>query len=580
MAKKIKSASDLGLIYNGFSGMDANSSHGGGGICDMANFRVTADGSITKRSGYRAIYSTSKEIRAIWSGYIDGKFVCYFLADRSVFTLDVKTGEATLQSTIQTETGKAQFFYLRDSLYLIDGKNIYKISGIFAPAVKGYVPLLGKDWDVGLPGPINEPLNPLTRRARITYKVGESVSAYLPTMYPVETIDALYKNGELVDPDDYSFDTRFNTINLSGLETGDELEANVTFSEDEEYVNARADILSSTCATVFGGINNSRLFLWGGNIKNKIFTTTYVSRDSLNSSNARYTNSGHIYFRPENDFVVGDGRYNVKAVVRHFDRLLILTDGDAWIADSAACGIEEFPVMSINSNIGCYSDCGAVLAGNDPISIGRHAIFRWTSDTDELNESNAFSISDAVSPMLDNSFFANARIFCDKKRSEIWFCDPSGDGNAWIYNYELKYWFRFSNIRAESFFDADGEVGFISDGSFYVFDPELFEDIYTVDNTSGETVIASFDSSICDLGISGYKKLSYVVCSADTQGSSIDITMITDRGEVIDLSMSSQEDHDIILRRVHSHRLKSFDIKLRAGGKSAQTIHSLKIEAR
>ena len=248
MAKKTKASSPLSLSYEGFGGIGAKDSHNGA-ISDLVNLRVCADGSLRKRSGYKAVYSSDKEIRAIWSGYIGGSFECYFLAGRGIYSLDVATGEATLKTSIPQSEGKAQFFYFRDYLYLIDGTNIYRLRDSYAISIKGYVPLFGKDWDAGYPGQINEPLNILHRHARITYKIGESVSAYLPTMYPVATIDALYKNGELVDPALYEFDTRFNTINLSGLATGDKLEANVTFVDayskiephTDEYIYFRTD---------------------------------------------------------------------------------------------------------------------------------------------------------------------------------------------------------------------------------------------------------------------------------------------------------------------------------------------------
>lgn len=579
MAKKTKASSSLSLSYEGFDGIGARESHDGG-IYDLINFRVRADGSLRKRSGYRAIYTSQKDIRAVWSGYIGGSFQCYFLADRGIYALDIRTGEATLCTSIPQSSGRAEFFYFKDHLYVMDGSNIYRLSDIYAISLKGYVPLLGKDWDVGYPGQINEPLNILHRHARITYKVGENVSAYLPTMYPVESIDALYKNGTLVDPSEYSFDTRFNTIVLSGLVSGDALEANVTFEEDERHSQLRAELLSSRCADICGGINSSRLFLWGGSAKNKIFASVYVDDASADASNERYAGSGPLYFTEKSSFVVGDGKYNVKAVTRHFDRLLILTDGDAWIASSSTTGAEEFPIMNINSSIGCASEHGVALVGNDPISVGRQAIYRWTSDTDEYNECNAYSISDPISDMLDSSFFQNARTFYSRPHDELWLCSPNEDGVVWIYSAKRGAWYRFDGIPATEFFDADGEVGFIDKNSFYVFSPSLYEDIATVGAESGKEVRASLVCAPFDFGNACFKRLRGVTLRADSPGAEVKISLSTDRGEGIEQSTVGKNAHDVISLRIPSHRFKVLSVTLSMSGDTAQTLHSLEIETR
>ena len=576
MAKKTKATASLSLSYEGFDGIGAQKSHDGG-IKSLVNLRVCADGSLRKRSGYKAIYRSDKEIRAIWSGYIGGVFECYFLAGRGVYRLDLATGEATIKTSIPESSGKAEFFYFGDYLYLIDGSNMYRLRDSYAISVKGYVPLFGKDWDVGYPGQINEPLNILHRRARITYKVGERVSAYLPTMYPVASVDALYKNGELVDTASYEFDPLFNTINVSGLATGDELEANLTFEEDETQSAARAQLLSSRCACVFGGINSNRLFLWNGSAKNKIFSSLYVDEESRAASEARYAGAGPLYFVAGSSFTVGDGRYNVKAVTRHFDRLLILTDGDAWIASSTTTGLEEFPIMNVNSSVGALSEQAVTLVGNDPVSVGRHAIYRWTSQTDEYNECNAYSISDPISDMLDDSFYKNARVFYHRRRDEIWFSDA---GRVWIYSPKRDAWFSFEGVNALDLFDGDGEVGFSDGHSIYLFDPSLNSDLLSVGAQSGREIVGELSCAPFDFGYAGYKRLLRVTLRADTQNAELALTLSTDRGEVIEESILGQSLHDVITRRIPSHRFKTLEFKLSMSGEAAQTLHSLEIETR
>ena len=576
MAQSTNSNKNMRVEYGGFGGIDRRSHSGG--VQDALNLRLLPDGSLQKRQGYKCIYANSLGVRAIWSGIIGGSFHCYFLSRNSIYRLDVSTGEATFCAAIVTSVGKAQFFYFRDALYLTDTKRIYKVLESSAEPIVGYVPLFGKDWGTGYPGEINEPLNILHRHARITYKIGEEFSSYLPTLYPVSEIRSVYKNGELLPSDAYSFDDRFNTINIAGLESGDELEAVVTFEDDDGAL--RSELLSSPFAYVFGGINNSRLFTWGGELDNTIFTSTYVSRKALEEAEKHFSGCGHIYFCEGNQFTVGDGRYSVKAVTRHFDRLLILTEGDAWIADSAACGEEEFPVMNVNSRIGCFSEGGVVSIGNDPVSVGRRAIFRWTSETDELNECNAYSISDGISDLLSPSFFKNAAVYADESRGELWFCDPEGDGVAWIYNVKEKGWSRFDNICAEAFFDANGDVGFISDGRICVFSDECYTDCEGVGDTVGTPINASLVSGIIDFASTKPKKLKELALFADLDGGVLEARIVSDRGEQINATVSPESEHSPYSRRLHSHRLQSLQLELSMDGDARQTVHSLRIEAR
>ena len=573
-----KSNQTLCVRYDSFEGIDTRRSHSGG-IRDALNLRILPDGSLQKRQGYRCIRSLDYGARAIWSGIINGSFACYYLTRNSVYTLDLATGEATFCATVATSEGRAQFFYFRDALYLTDTEKIYKILETSAEPIVGYVPLFGKDWGTGYPGEINEPLNLLHRHARITYKIEEGHSAYLPTLYPVGEIRAIYKNGELMSPSDYSFDSRFNTINIAGLEVGDALEADITFEGDTDSEQTAA-LLSSPYAYVFGGINNSRLFMWGGESDNTIFTSTYVSRESLREAEKHFEGCGHIYFRAGNQFTVGDGRYAVKAVARHFDRLLILTEGDAWIADSSACGEEEFPIMNVNSRIGCFSDRGVVTVGNDPVSVGRRAVFRWTSDTDELNECNAYSISEQISELLTPSFFKTAVVYADELRGELWFCSRAEQGIAWIYNLEKKAWTRFDNIAADAFFDADGDVGFISGENICVLRDNCYLDYDSAESSVGTPIRASLVSGVIDLDTPKKKRLKALRCSADLSENSLEIKMLTNFGEEIRASILPPGQHSAHSVRLHSHRLDTFSFSIAADGADRERIHSLTIEAR
>ncbi len=576
MGLKSNSQKTVKLTFNGSGGIDTRMTYGKPpGIEEITNFRIMPDGSLKKRCGYKKILSTQKSIRDIWSGIINSRFVCFMLADDYVYKVDVETGKLTFCSRIKTTSGRAQFFYFRDNLYLVDGTYIYRITEGSATISTGYVPLLGKDWPTGTAGEIYEPLNILHSRARITYKAGSSPTPYLPTLYAVDSVQAIYKNGSLLPLSEFRYDASNKLICLNSISSGDIFEINVTFVE--ENPSPKSKILSCTSASVIGETSNSRLFLWNGSNSNTIYPSSYVSNESVEKSNEGYPESGHLYFRRGDEFVIGDGRYNVMAIARHYDRPLIFTEGDTWMADSSAFGIKDLPLKSVNTAVGAYSHNGVINVGDEPISVGMHGIFKWTSDTDGLNESNACCISDPIRSFLLPEFFKYNIVFYDRVHKEIWFHEEERDGYVWIYNLEHKAWINFRTIFATNFFDANGNVGFTDENAVYVFDENLDQDSYS---TSYTNISASIKSGVYEFDYAEYKKISSVVCRCDLQNSSVGLTLKTDRGESIPITFSGSANHAVIRRRITSHRMKGFEFTLVDNSKYRPTIHSIEFEAR
>ena len=580
MAKKQNSNTSLQADFKGFKGIDTRTTHSGKeSILDMNNFNLLPNGSLKRRPGYKTLFSSDKTIRAVWSGIVNGEELCYFVANQQLYQFYSDMSVTRIIGNILTSSGYVEFFHYHDSLYLIDGAFIYKVSNGSASLVQGYVPLFGKDWDTGVVGEINEPINMLNRNARITYKAGENPTAYLATMYPVQSVEALYKNGSYVSSSSYTIDKRFNTVNLPGIESGDVIELALTF-EKSDIINTDV-ITKCTSAMVFGGITDSRLFMWDGTDKTVMFVNTPVSKESVAAAERRYANCGELYFPIGNSFIAGNGNYPIQAVMRHYDRMLVLTTQDAWMANSSNCDTENIPTMNINTLIGCSVKNGAVTIGNDPISIGNNAIYQWTRETDELNEANAYSISDQIADYLPPTFFKNATVFADTDRYQVWFSERNGDGDAWIYDIKQRAWFKYTNINAKMFFKWGKNIGFATENSVRLFSDDLMEDINEVDSTVGTPIEASLTSGIIDFDTIRDKKLSSVSIFGDISDSQNSIILNCDQGESIPISFDEEnKTHSVLTRRVFSHRFKSLYCTLLSSGQSKQTIHGIKIRAR
>lgn len=581
MEATTQNKSKLRHHFGPFSGIDAYEVHGGKeSIADIKNFRIMPDGSLKKREGYKVLCTDSESIRAIWAGKINSENVLFYADNSSVKKYSFDENLSYDISELPSNGKDAQFFYYRDGLYLADGNSILRLGNDGFSSAEGYVPLLGKDWATGYPGEIYEPLNILTSKARITYKVSDDYTSFLPTLYPVKTIDALYKNGVLLSESQYYFDDALNTINVSGLTPGDALEANLEFVNTDFSLS---DALGScTSATVFGGINNSRVFIWNGEQKNTVFTSTYVSRKSLEEAQSRYGNCSPLYFQSGNEFTVGDSRYDVTAVTRHYDRLLIHTEKDTWMADSSACGLEEFPVMNINSSVGCAALNATAMAGNDPISVGDSGIFRWTSETDQLDECNAYSISTAIDGLLPDYPYGKVAAHTYKKRGEVWISFPE-KSVIWIYSYLRKCWYKFTDIKAYHLFEQNENPGFTTEFDICLFSENLYLD-YTKENMSSpRTISASFESGFLNFGTERSKRLNDVICSADLEFGEMTLTFTTDRREKIETHFDAYDDEDghrDFYSRLFSHRFHHLKVSLSVNGYQRQVIHSLEIGAR
>ena len=569
------------VSYNGFDGIDGVAAHSGNiSIEDMVNFRILEDGSIEKRCGFKKLYEYPKDIQTYWCGIYGGKPRIYFLVNDIVSKFELESGEAVLIGRPSgIDMTNPRFFMLDGRLYLATagGFTYVQPSGAFA-SVSGYVPHVGKDWSNDTVGEINEPLNILNRKARFTYTVSDQPSIFFRVLYPVKTIDKVEVNGIAVASSKYYFDSLYNSVNVSGLDAGDHVEIAVTY--DLEESSSLSAIRSANRVEVFGGMTNNRAFFWNDSGESVIFSTGYVSPAEEADCNRIYTgiSKNYLYFPEGYEFKVGSGANVVKAATRHYDRLLFFTDRDVWMADNETCAIERIPTMNINSKIGCTTARGVAMAGNDPVSVGRDKIYRWTSQTDKLNECNAYCISTPIAHLLPKDFFSNAAVTASSKRAELFFYDPnSTDGVVWVYQWEKKLWYRFDGINAKVILDVEGTVCFIRNNGIYCFDEEM---LYDYDGESVEFINARVESGILELGGDAQRRLKGICIRGDLI-ESLKVTLAPEGiSPVIYEAKEILTRHGMLRKRLTSGRFRQMRLKLEASGADRTLIHSVELTAK
>ena len=76
MAQKSNEKKSIKVVLNGSGGIDTRATHGKTPcMSDIVNFKILPDGSLKKRAGYKRIFATLENIRAVWSGKFNGEFL-------------------------------------------------------------------------------------------------------------------------------------------------------------------------------------------------------------------------------------------------------------------------------------------------------------------------------------------------------------------------------------------------------------------------------------------------------------------------------------------------------------------------
>lgn len=480
-----------------FSGIDRTATFGVGGECsEMRNFRVLSDGSLEKRCGFELSLELKGEIRALWSGALDDIDTVIAVVGCEVFNL-FYDGDSPLKiGELLSEEGELSFFRMDGGLYIIDGVELYFCNREWVEKVgEGYVPLYGSLWTIH-GGVMNEPINQLSKRIRLQYVIDVSGASFLETNLNIVSVDKLFINGKNYTSKSYVDGTRI-MINGAVFSNGNYVDAVVSL--DDSYFE-REDLVSCCHATVYGGRYDNGVYCFGGADISRVFRSKYVGSTSLFEAKKLVPECCGLYFPLGYDFRVDDGYSEVRAISRHYDRLLIFSYNDTRMTDLADAEFRDIPVMPVNSGVGCIGHDSVAFCENDPITVSRDGIYRWTSNTDERDESNAQLVSLQIDGLMDEEFRRDAIAFNYRAKKEIWFGNPTdAEGRVFIYNYALGVWYCFDGIFADGFFACGGDVGFYSGARIYFFDDAFFTDC-------GREITAEFTSRYTHMGRSASKK--------------------------------------------------------------------------
>ena len=578
MAQKSKPHTVRKSSYRGFEGVDQKKTHSGDeSISLIENFRITDDGSLKKRYGFKRVYdgpAEKSEITASYSIEKNKAEECYFTIGSNVKKYVSSTQEVVDIGEISDNPTPFFFEYL-STVYLCDGSKIYTVKENALSESSFYIPLYGKDWPDAIEGEINEKPNLLWTKLAISYKLGKGTTNYLPLAdLNVSSIDALYRNGALVSKDKYSINERYNCIGVNEFAEGDSFLAILTFTPNEYYKAQQTALLGSKSASAFYELNKNNLFLWGNEDNNKVFYSTVVNEENARIID-KYSKNDRFYIPFDSFFEAISDTDRIRAFIRHYDRALIMTDSSTWITNLEELEGNALKIKNINSSIGCAVPNGCVRIENTLFSIGRDAIYAWTSDTDELNECNAYSISEPIKPLLSDKFFENCKLHLNYGKREIWFFSPEED-RIWIYNYTRRVWYSFSGFTPTAFLEGGDEVRFFDGECLYTFDPSLYTDI----RKSGSTeIVGRLKSGYLEFNSKHPKKLSSSAVRGSFSGGTLDLIAVLDGTKEIVADVTPEGLHSTITLRIRSGSFSSMTLELVAKGVGEQIIHGIELDA-
>lgn len=573
MAQKSNQRTSYKTSYRGFEGINLQKTHSGDeSVALLENFKISDDGSLRKRSGWKHVCEIPSGFITSIHSVCNGKEIYYLLCKTAIVKYDPTDQSAKTILEIPT-CSSAHFFEYLGKIYLFTDTGRYEISDNGAKKADFYIPLYGKDWPSSYAGEIYEPVNLLCDKVAISYKLVAPAHGFLSLGdLNVSSIDALYRNGTLLSTDKYRYDEDFGKISLSEHEENDELIAVLSIIHDEKSQEQQASLLGATSALAFYELNNHSLLFWGDKSSNRVFYSKTAPKDSLELTRKCVSSVGSIYVPLDSFFTVDKATSRVNAIIRHYDRVLIMTDSSTWMTDLQQLGSEEFLLKNINSSLGCNVANGAVRMNNSIISITNGKAYCWRSNTDELNECNAYVISDPVQELIDADFFKNALIKANYNFGEVWFHNPSS-AITWVYNVTRSAWYKYTGFSAPEFLNSNDDTAFV-DSNFV----SRFDDRYMNDQKNEITSI--FKSGNLEFDSIKYKKMRLVVLRGEFTGGELIITLSFDNGKELSYSFSPIGNHFVLPLRMRSGSFKSVSVQLTANGIGKQIIHSMELYAK
>jgi hypothetical protein len=395
---------------------------------DMINYRLTENYKLRKREGYEELFASlgPKDIRGMWYGKLSGSYYLLFACSGNIYK-----HVAGVNTVIGTMTDvKTFFFSFADKVYMLNGSEYKSWNGTTFGDVVGYIPLISTVTPPTGGGVPNEGINLLTGKKRQTFSGNGTATAYTIAEAALTSVDVVKVAGVVKTV------TTDYTVNLTtGIVTFLVAPPSGVDNVDIQWTKGtgqRSEVTSHKFAMLFGGQNDSRVFIYGNGTNQYNYTGLAAGVPSAE------------YFPALNYRNISSEEYAVTDIVRQYDRQIIYTNGgESWYSYYDAINIDgdtvaDFPTYPLNDAIGNIAPGQAQLIENNPFSI-QNGVHEWVA-SNVRDERNAMYKSKRVQPSLDQEDLTTALTVDWEAQREYWLAI---DNKVWVYNYRLDTWYRF-----------------------------------------------------------------------------------------------------------------------------------------
>ena len=549
--------------FDQFVGIGERQSLNGKNATEMINFRLSSDGTLKKRNGYRLHREFPDTVRAYWEGTINQTPFMFAICGNGIYYLD-PNGDLTQIDTVPNTYDDLNFFYYENNVYLADGTGIraYNAGSVSFPYITPYVPLYGKSWDPVSLGSANEPFNLLTNRIRVQYTNTSGATVFHLPFY-ARSVDGVKVNGRSVD---YTFVSLSDTVTLSSQVTGlyVEIALEVSLAEDA------AGIKTATRSTVYTAPDRNTVCLYGAECPYNLYTSAPIDTVNLFSCRSIYPNAAPLYFKDEDIFIIGSRVNPITAICPYQDRALVYTKDSTWQLFLNEDN-RTLAVIPLLRGIGCCSSRAATVCGDTPVAINQKGVFLLQFSSDKNEPPSCKSITGGIKEYLTADFVNTCCATEDPVSNELWISSPNTEKpQVLVYHLTHRQWYLFDHMDAEFFIDCSDRRCFASGKKIYALDNTCFDD-------AGEPIIASVTSSFFDFSHpEQLKRALRVTVAAQTNGSPAYLRLETDRTErTFELIGKDSPSPEIFDSRALVGRFRMLRFRILTGGDGDFRLYSV-----
>ena len=494
-----------------------------GEASEMSNFIITDDKKLQKQTGYIHLNAaTGSKINGIWYGSLNG-------VNHLLFARGGKVYEHHLSTHTDTELGNVvgayptTFFVTNNTVYIMDGTELYQWDTETFKVVEGYVPTAFTAAPPTGGGTILEGLNYLTGKKSMKFSGNGGATVYqLPELNIESVISVMVGASQKSEGTDYTADLFNGTVTFVDAPVTGVNNVVITWNKVTE-----GDRQKITHCRYYGGAYYARFWLYG-NPDHK--NTRYCSGVTMAGA------SDPSYWPIFTDSDVGE--YEITAIKTQYDKQLVFTAGDssgasAWYSTNENytdpnSGIITtlFPVFPINAKVGNVAPGQVQIILNNPYTIWK-GVYQWVS-TYVMNEKNAEWMSKRIQRDLDPLDLTKAITWDWDDRGLYYLCVGK---KIWVYNYRVDAWYMLDLPHEPTcFMTVEKELYFgTTDGQLMKFDS-------AAGTYDGETIKAYWEMGFTNFGVDWLRKFiqRIFVSLLPMLKTHIDIEYETDRSNQSD----------------------------------------------